>query len=119
MASGNSLRVQQQGDFARTLCHLILWAQQQGMTCTLGEVERPSVLAELYAKMGKGVRDSQHLDRLAADLRLYLGGVYQTESSAYARLGEQWKRLDKRARWGGDFPRPDGNHFEFVDEERN
>lgn len=118
MTSGNSLRVQQQADFTRTLCHLILWAQQQGMTITLGEAERPPILAELYAKMGKGIKDSQHGDRLATDLRLYLSGVYQTESSAYARLGEQWKKLDKRARWGGDFPKPDGNHFEFIDEER-
>ena len=118
MASGNSLRVQQQADFARTLCHLILWAQQQGLTTTLGEVERPTILAELYSKMGKGIKDSQHCDRLAADLRLYLRGVYQEDTQAYARMGEQWKKLDKRARWGGDFAKPDGNHFEFIDEER-
>lgn len=115
MAHGNSALVQQQSDFTRCLCHLILWAYSQRLDVTLGEVERPPMLAELYAKLGKGVRDSQHADRLAADLRLYVNGVYQTETPAYAKLGEQWKKLDRRARWGGDFPKADGNHFEFID----
>ena len=115
MAHGNSAKVQQQSDFARALCHLILWGHSKGWTLTFGQVERPTILAELYAKMGKGIRDSQHVDRLAADLNLYVAGVYQSDTPAYAALGTYWKRLDRRARWGGDFPKPDGNHFEFID----
>jgi len=113
MAGTNSRLVQAQHDFAQALAHLIVWANEQGMTVTIGEVERPKAVAELYARDGRGVRDSQHINRLAADLRLYVDGVYQTETSAYARLGARWKQSDIRARWGGDFSRPDGNHFEF------
>ena len=115
MADGNSALVQQQADFTQAVASLLLSARKQRLTVTLGEVERPGMLADLYAKMGRGVRNSQHLDRLAVDLRLYVSGQYQTETPAYARLGAQWKKLDKRARWGGDFPKPDGNHFEFID----
>lgn len=115
MAKDNSALVQQQADFAQALGELLRIAKSARLTVTLGEVDRPTVLAELYAKLGKGVKDSQHCDRLAADLGLYVSGKYQTETPQYAALGAWWKKLDKRARWGGDFPKPDGNHFEFID----
>lgn len=115
MASGNSAPVQQQADFLRALCHLVLWADSQGYTLTLGEAERPAILEQLYAKLGKGIRDSQHRDRLAVDLHLYVDGIYQDDSAAHARIGAKWQQLDKRARWGGRFPKPDGNHYEFID----
>ena len=115
MADGNSALVQQQADFAQAVASLLVSARKQRLTITLGEAERPGILADLYAKTGRGIRNSQHGDRLAIDLRLYVNGVYQAETPAYARLGAQWKVRDKRARWGGDFPKPDGNHFEFID----
>lgn len=115
MAHGNSALVQRQADFAQAVATLLAFANERGLTITLGEAERPVVLAQIYDWAGRGIRNSQHLNRLAIDLQLYVGGVYQTGSSAYAALGEQWLRMDTRARWGGDFPRPDGNHFEFID----
>lgn len=115
MADGNSARVQQQADFLQALCRLVTWAGAYGYTLTLGEAERPKELAELYAKTGRGITDSQHRKRLAVDLHLYVGGVYQDSTEAHARIGDQWEKLDRRARWGGRFPRPDGNHYEFID----
>lgn len=107
--------MQQQADFTIGLATLLVAAYERGMTVTLGEIERPSILARLYAKLGIGIADSQHADRLAADLKLYIDGKYQTSSSAYAWLGLAWKTHDKRARWGGNFPKPDGGHFEYID----
>lgn len=115
MASGNSTLVQQQADFTQAIARLLMVAKEQRLTVTLREAHRPGWLARLYARLGRGIRDSQHTDALAVDLALYVSGVYQTESAAYARLGAEWKKLDPRARWGGDFTRRDGNHFEFID----
>ena len=115
MASRNSALVQQQADFTVAVAKLILVAKAQHVTVTLREVYRPGWLARLYARLGSGIRNSQHTDGLAVDLALYISGVYQTKSAAYARLGAAWEEADNRARWGGDFTKPDGNHFEFID----
>lgn len=98
---------------------LIAWANARGMGLTLDEGYRPKWVAERYAAEKKGIANSQHTKRLAVDLMLFIGGIYQTRSEAYAELGEFWKTLDPEARWGGDFhdangdPAPDGDHFSF------
>ncbi|MBI5599213.1 MAG: M15 family metallopeptidase [Deltaproteobacteria bacterium] len=57
---------------------------------------------------------SKHLERLAVDFNLFIGGVYQTKKEAYEPLGVYWKSLDPQNRWGGDFQSlGDGNHFEY------
>ena len=114
MAQSNSRLVQQQSDFALALAKLLIEAGKNDKTVTLGEVLRPSILARWYARIGIGIAASQHSKNLAVDLRLYVEGVYQTKTPDYRWLGERWERLDKRARWGGRFMKPDGNHFEFI-----
>lgn len=114
MAQSNSRLVQQQADFAQALAQLLQWSALNGQTLTLGEVRRPPVLAKWYARIGVGVANSRHIDSLAADLKLYVDGVYRSDTPSYFQLGAQWEKLDKRARWGGRFPKPDGNHFEFI-----
>jgi hypothetical protein len=85
----------------------------------IGEVYRPPETAELYEKMGKGIKDSVHCSKLAADLMLFYEGEYLTSTEEYKTAGAIWKTLDPEARWGGDFksadgiPKPDGNHFSF------
>lgn len=61
--------------------------------------------------------ESQHYDRCAADVILDVNGEYIEDSHhpIYVKLGTFWKALDKRCRWGGDFRRPDGNHFSVTD----
>lgn len=115
MASALGPRNARQVAFALAVAKLIEFATARRTPVTLGEAYRPSVLAQWYAKLGSGVADSQHTDRLAIDLHLFVAGEYQTETEAYRPLGEHWKSLAPEARWGGDFPKPDGNHFEFID----
>jgi hypothetical protein len=78
----------------------------------LDECKRPHLVAEHYAELGIGVLDSQHLDGLAVDLVLWREGDPLKDFEAYRFLGEIWQTLSPFNRWGGDFPRKDGDHFE-------
>lgn len=99
--------------FTKLLGQLIAWAYQNGFELTLGEGYRTPEQAKLNADKGIGIRNSLHCERLAVDLNLFVGGVYCPDSAAYARLGEYWKSLHPMCRFGGDFRKPDGNHFSF------
>jgi len=100
--------------FLKDLGHLINWVavHRPDFKLTGGELYRSHEQAELYARRGIGILDSLHRSRLAVDLNLFIDGVYQTDSQVYLPLGEYWISLSKENRWGGDFSRPDGNHFE-------
>jgi len=97
--------------FTELVARLIWWAYDEGYELTFGEAYRTPEQAALNAAKGSGIANSLHTQRLAIDLQLFINGVYQTKSEAYAPLGEHWKELDPDARWGGDFSKPDGNHF--------
>jgi hypothetical protein len=105
--------------FSRNIARLIDYIYASDYTCTVGEFYRTPEQAEIYAKNGKGIRDSQHCKKLAADLNIFsLEGKYLTESEDYQQFGKYWKSLNVRNRWGGDFStRSDGNHFEMYDRE--
>lgn len=106
-----SLSANQQ-QFAVMAAKLIIHAQSlPGYAVTLGEAYRTPEQAALYARQGKGIKNSLHCSRLAVDLNLFINGAYQAETSAYKPLGDFWK--DIGGTWGGDFQRADGNHFEF------
>jgi hypothetical protein len=103
-----------QKQFTYDCAKLILYIfDDLGLSCTLGEAERPEETAARYAAEGIGTSNSLHRERLALDLHLYdENGVYLTRSEDYAEAGEYWKSLNAMNRWGGDFKsRPDGNHF--------
>ena len=98
--------------FTRCLTDLVAWANgQPGWEVALGrdfdEQNEPL----------RHMKGSLHYLGLANDLALYIGGVYQTTTEAYRKLGERWKMLHRDLRWGGDFrdkkgkPAPDGCHF--------
>jgi hypothetical protein len=101
----------EQRAFAVDVAHLILWGGTRGYEFSLGEAYRPPETAELYAKEGRGLAHSLHMIRLAIDLDLFIGGEYQTVSEVYRPLGDFWKSLSPENAWGGDFTKPDGNHF--------
>lgn len=58
---------------------------------------------------GSGIKNSLHEKCLAVDFKLFVAGVYQTQSASYRKLGTFWKTLHPLCRWGGDWG--DGNHF--------
>ena len=111
--------IQKQSIFAQNIAHLILWIhKQEGYFCTLGEAHRPLWVAEQYQRNGTGSINSNHIIRLAMDLMIFLGGVYLKQTEDYAFAGEYWKSLHPYNRWGGDFDKPDGNHFSMEYEGR-
>lgn len=105
---------QKQVLFAQLAALLLIHAQELGYQPRLGEAWRTEAQAALNAAAGTGIAHSLHCDRLALDLLLDLEGTYLTDSVAYAPLGAWWKAQHLLCRWGGDFTRPDGNHFSLA-----
>lgn len=97
--------------FTRLIAKLIEFAYASGYELTFGDAYRSPEQARLNAQAGKGIVSSLHCERLAIDLNLFQAGQYLTDSAAYAPLGEFWKSLGPDCAWGGDFSKPDGNHF--------
>lgn len=115
------------GDKQRLFCRLvgefIMWCYDNGYELSFGEAQRTLAQAQINAANGSGIINSLHLKRLAIDLNLFLDStpdrdddIYQTDSAAYAPLGQKWKSLHPLCRWGGDFHKPDGNHFSMEHE---
>jgi hypothetical protein len=102
--------------FTELIGRLIQWAYANGFELTFGEAYRTPEQAALNAQKGSGIANSLHTQRLAVDINLFLGGVYQTATDAYKPLGEHWESLHVLARWGGRFSKPDGNHFSLEHE---
>lgn len=117
--------IEHQIQFAKDLVKLHIKIYELGLVYTCGEQWRTPEMAEIYAKQGKGIRDSQHCKRLAEDVNLIkdVNGsyTYLTDTENYEELGIYWKSLDPLNRWGGDFhdshgnPKPDPYHFERFD----
>lgn len=59
-------------------------------------------------------KHSEHYDRCAGDLNLFLKGVYLKETKDHAELGAYWESLHPNCRWGGRYS--DGNHYEVIEE---
>lgn len=105
---------EKQRRFTECVGKLIQWAYANGFELTFGDAYRSPEQAAANAKAGTGIANSVHTQRLAVDFNLFIDGVYQTETAAHKPLGDYWKSLDPDARWGGDFKRPDGNHYSFT-----
>lgn len=98
--------------FTMLMARFILWINLLPQhAVAANEVKRETAVADYNSSVGKGISHSLHLDGLAIDLLLYINGIYQTDSTKYKELGEYWKSLHPLNRWGGDFAKPDGNHF--------
>lgn len=97
--------------FMHDLSKLIQYIYECGYTCTGGELYRTDEQAIANAKKGTGIARSLHTQRLAIDLNLFKDGAYLSVSSAHQPFGEFWKKLRPENAWGGDFSKPDGNHY--------
>jgi hypothetical protein len=96
---------QQQSLFAKLLAWHIAWIYEvDGWAVTFADVYRPDKSGHMDGSL--------HYIRLAADLNLFVDGIWQTEDCPQWRLiGSHWKSLDPDARWGGDFKTLDLDHF--------
>lgn len=103
-----------QARFTFKIASLIVWAREQGYELIGAELFRTPEQAEIYAKKGKGIKNSVHRKKLALDLFLLKDGKITWDTDDYRPIGEKWKTMDPDSRWGGDFKRRDGVHFSFI-----
>jgi hypothetical protein len=99
--------------FTKTVGQLLQWCDRYGYPVILAEAYRTPEQAAIYAKQGKGIKNSVHTKKLAVDLLAVVDGKVSWEYSAYEPIGRKWKGLNELARWGGDWPRRDAMHFSF------
>ena len=97
---------------AECLVRLLQFAWRKGFTARINEVKRDPRIAQLNAQSGAGIKNSLHLDGLAVDLNLFLGGKYLPDTEDHRALGEYWESLHPLCRWGGRFN--DGNHYSIT-----
>jgi len=100
--------------FTQLIGQLIHYATSMEYGLTFAEAYRSPETAAIYAKQGKGIKNSLHTKRLAVDFNLFKDGKYLTDSKDYLLLGAYWESLDPLCRWGGRFN--DGNHFSMEHE---
>lgn len=114
--------LEKQQIFAAKAAQLIQEAMRLGYRVTLGEAWRSPQEAERLAALGKGIKTSLHIQRLAIDLNLFRDGKWLSRTEHYRPLGEWWERQSEAGidcAWGGRFTeRPDGGHFSIRDRGR-
>ena len=96
--------------FTRMIADLIQYAYNAGYELTFGDAYRdPRAHGEMGVKKSYSLASSNHKQRLAVDLNLFVGGEYITsgEHPAYIDLGQYWESIG--GTWGGRFG--DANHF--------
>jgi hypothetical protein len=99
---------------------LINYTLSQGFNLTWGEAYRTQEQAQWDCQHHTGIAASLHCDRLAVDLQLFdASGNYLTAPAAYKFMGDYWKSLNPRCRWGGDFTTVDADHFSLTFEGRS
>jgi hypothetical protein len=102
--------------FTECVGKLIAWAYAHGYELTFGDAYRAPAQAAANAAAGTGISNSLHCKRLAVDFNLFEAGIYRTDTASHKPLGTYWKTLHPLCRWGGDFSKPDGNHYSIEHE---
>lgn len=103
-----------QVQFARLVPRLLDWAFANGYEVTGDEWWRSPAEAAINATTGAGIANSLHPLKLAIDLNLFKDVILLDSVEEYRPLGNYWKSLHPLARWGGDFQRPDADHFSLT-----
>jgi hypothetical protein len=100
--------------FTKTLGKFLVWCADNGFQVIAAELFRTPEQAAIYAKQGKGIKNSVHTKKLAVDLFLLKDGKITWNTEDYRPLGEKWISMDTDARWGGVFKNRDAVHFSFT-----
>ena len=101
-----------QWEFSQAIADLMLYAAKLGYHIAVGEFYRTPEQAKWNAAHGTGIANSNHCNKLAADLNLFTAdGTYITDDTGHRELGTYWKAKGAMYRWGGDFERKDSNHY--------
>lgn len=96
---------QKQALFTRSLALLLQYMIARGFEPRLKFVSRCS-------DCPVGHENSTHKSALAADIDLFLDGIYLTETEHHRDCGEFWESLGDDHSWGGRFD--DGNHYSIA-----
>lgn len=107
---------EKQSLFVQLVAGLLAQAPRLGFELTFGEAYRSPEEAARLAKLGTGLKNSLHIQKLAIDLNLFKAGKYLSSTEAHRPLGEWWERQHPLCRWGGRFG--DGNHYSLEHEGR-
>lgn len=102
--------------FAKYFGKLLVWLYDNGYECTINEVLRSKAQAEVNAKSGAGISNSLHLLKLAGDINIFKDGKFLTSVEDIRPVGTYWKSLNINCCWGGDFTKPDADHFSYTHE---
>ena len=95
---------EKQSLFARMFPRLLLHFELLGFETTIGKVYESRASAR-----DRGSPRSLHPLKIAADINLFIDGIYQRSTKAHEQAGIFWESLHPLARWGGRFK--DGNHY--------
>lgn len=96
---------EKQSLFARLVGQLVNFIYgHPGWAITFGDFSRTDQKGHMVG--------SCHYIRLAADLNLFVNGVWQqVDCPAWEEIGAYWKTFHALCAWGGDFKSVDLNHF--------
>lgn len=109
--------------FSKNVAKLINFINETEYDCAIDEAKRAKEQALIYAKLKKGIVDSQHIKGLAVDIILYLGKKYIKTKEDYLLFGLYWQSLHILNRWGGNWDKDkkyfesgeyDAGHFEMM-----
>jgi hypothetical protein len=97
---------EQQELFSEMIAKLITYIYSKGYKVRVGDFwAKPRNPLEHKA-------NSQHYNKLAADLNLFKDGVFLSRTEDHKEFGAYWEALHPSCRWGGRYK--DGNHYEVV-----
>jgi len=106
-----------QWEFLQDVSSLILYAQRKGYKLTGGELWRTKEQQKIHFEAGRSkTMSSNHLNRLAIDLNLFIDGKPIWEfTQEWEDLGVYWESIRDDNRWGGHYKTfMDLPHFERV-----
>jgi hypothetical protein len=96
--------------FSRLLVDLLLWLRQNGQDYALDEGMNHQGTGHMV--------DSLHYFGCAQDIIFYdSNGSWLSKTEDYKKAGDYWKSLHPDCHWGGDFAKPDGDHFSYSPKE--